>query len=65
MQQSFFSAQFSYPLRGNLADQDVAVVNFGTDPDDPVFVQVLQGVFTNVRDFPGNFFRPQLGVTGF
>ena len=64
-QQTFFRSQFGFALRSYLTNQDVAGVNFCTDVDDTFFIQVLQCIFAHVGDVSGDFFRSQLGVTGF
>ena len=53
-----------FALRGDLADHDIARLDFGTDTDDARFVQILQGVFTEVRDIVGNLFLAEFGVSG-
>ena len=49
-------------LRGDLAHQHVAGEHLGADADDAVGVQVGDHVVGDVRDFAGDFFRPQLRV---
>ena len=39
-------------------------LNLGTDVNDTGFIQIAQGFFTDVRNIAGDFFLPQLGVTG-
>src|SRR5690606_26291329 len=50
-------------LRRDLADENVARLNFSTDIGDASFVEVLQCFFRNVRNIAGDFLRPKLGVT--
>src|SRR4029079_3995674 len=48
----------------DLADQQVAVADLGTDPDDPALVEVRQDLLGDVGDVPGDLLRAQLGVAG-
>ncbi len=59
-QQLFFRRHRAFALRRDLADQDVAGANFGTDIDDAGFVEVLQRFFRDVRNVAGDFLRPEL-----
>ena len=64
-QQALFGGQFGFTLGGNLTDQDIAGVHFGTDADDTAFIQILDRVVRDVRDIPGDLFRSELGFAGF
>ena len=57
-QQFLFWGQFSFTLGGNLADQNVTGYHFGTNADNAIFVEIFQGIFTDVRDITGDLFRP-------
>jgi hypothetical protein len=63
-QKLFFRRHRAFALGGDLADQNVARLHFGTDIDDARLVEVAQRFFTDVRDVAGDLFRPQLGVAG-
>jgi hypothetical protein len=59
-QQPLLRGQLGLALRGDLADQDVAVDDLGADPDDAALVQVGQDLVGDVRDVPGDLLRPSL-----
>ena len=61
-QKLFFRRHRAFALRRDLADEDVARLNFRTDIDDAGFVEVLQRFFRNVRNVAGDFLRTELGV---
>ena len=61
-QKLFFRRHRAFALGGNLAHKDVARLHFGTDIDDPGFVEVAQGFLADVRDVARDLFRPQLRV---
>src|SRR5690606_35705972 len=63
-QKLLFRSQLGLALRGDLADQDVACHDFGTDIHDAGFVQLVQRGLTDVRNVRSDFFRAELGVTG-
>ena len=63
-QQSLLRGQLGLTLRGDLADQDVAVADLGTDAHDAALVQVGQHLVGDVRDVPGDLLGAQLGVAG-
>ena len=63
-QQFFFRRNRRFAFRRNLTDQNVTGLNFGTDVNDTGFIQIAQGFLTDVRNIAGDFFLPQLGVTG-
>ena len=60
----FLRGKLRLGLRGDLADEDVAGLHLGTDANDAVVVEVLQGFLTHVRDVARDFFGPELGVAG-
>ena len=51
-------------LRRDLADEDVARLHLGADAHDARLVEVLQRLFADVRDVPGDLFLAELGVAG-
>ena len=63
-EQALLSGQLGLTLRGDLADQDVAALDLGTDADDAALVQILQGILGDVGDITGDLLRSELGVTG-
>ena len=63
-QQALFGRLLRLTLRRDLADQDVARLDLGPDPDDAPVVEVGQDLLGEVRDVPGDLLGPQLGVTG-
>ena len=63
-EQAFLSGQLGLTLRGDLADQDVAALDLGTDADDAALVQILQGILGDVGDITGDLLRSELGVAG-
>src|SRR6185369_16569464 len=54
-QQLLFRGHRAFALRRHLAHQDVARIHLGADIDDAGLVQVLQSLFTDVRDVAGDF----------
>ena len=50
------------PFGRDLADQDVAGADLGADVDDPLLVEVLEGLLADVRDVAGDLLGPELGV---
>ena len=63
-QQALFRRQLGLALRRDLADEHVAGADLGADADDAAVVEVAQDVVAEVRDVPGDLFRPELGVAG-
>ena len=63
--EALFGSQFGFALGRDLADQDVPGIDFRADADDAVFVEILQGVIADVRDFAGDLFGTEFGVAGF
>src|SRR4051794_28498108 len=61
-EQLLFRRQLRLPLRGDLADEDVARLDRGADPDDAALVEVGQVALADVRDVAGDLFRTELGV---
>src|SRR3954454_9270463 len=63
-QQALLRGQLVLALVRDLADQDVAGADLGADVDDPLLVEVLEGLFADVRDVPRDLLGPELGVAG-
>src|SRR6478672_6231994 len=63
-QQALLRGQLGLALGRDLADQQVAVADLGTDADDAALVEVGEDLLGDVRDVPGDLLRPQLGVAG-
>ncbi len=63
-EQALLRGQLGLALRRDLADQDVAGDDFGTDADDAALVEVGEDLLGDVRDVPGDLLGAQLGVTG-
>src|SRR5690606_6909663 len=53
-----------FALGRDLADQDVARADLGTNIDDTGLIQLAQRRFTDVGDIGGDLLRPQLGFAG-
>ncbi len=64
-QESLLGSQLSLALRSNLSYEDIAGVDFGADSYDTFLIQILQSIFTHIRNVSGDLFRSQLGVSGF
>src|SRR6185312_16314457 len=62
-QELLFRRHRAFALRRDLADQDVAGVDFRADVDDAGLVEVLQRLFRHVRNVARDLFRAELGVT--
>ena len=65
VQQFLFGRQFGFAFGADLADQDVAGFDIGTDLDDPVLVQVSQRFLTNIGDIASEFLASQFGFADF
>ena len=63
-EQTLFSAELCFTLRGNFSDQDVAGAHLSTNTDDAALVQVGQQLGTNVRQIAGDLLFTKLGVAG-
>src|SRR4051812_11373145 len=63
-QQLLFRRQLALALRRDFADQDVARLHLGADAHDARIVEVLERLFTDVRDILGDFLFAELGVAG-
>ena len=59
-----FGRELGLALRRDLADEDVAGLHLGADADDARLVEVLEGLFADVRDVAGDFFLAELRVAG-
>ena len=64
-QQALLRRQFFFAFGRDLADQDIVRANFRTDTNDAAFVEVFDGIFTNVWNIPGDLFGAELGITRF
>ncbi len=63
-QQALLRGQLGLALRGDLADQDVAVADLRTDAHDAALVEVGEDLVGDVRDVPGDLLGTELGVAG-
>jgi hypothetical protein len=63
-QELLFGAQLGLPLRGDLADQDVAGLDLGADADDAGLVEVGERLLADVGDIAGDLLLAELGVAG-
>src|SRR5690554_2001278 len=63
-QQLLLRSQLGFALGRDLADQDVAGADLGTNIDDTGLIQLAQRRFTDVGNIGGDLLRPQLGVAG-
>src|SRR3990172_7221485 len=61
-QQPLLRGQHGFPFGGHLPHQDVARPHLGSNPNDPAFVEILQGVLTHVGRIACDLLLPQLGV---
>ncbi len=64
LEQLLLGGELGLALGRDLADQDVAGLDVGPDPDDAVLVQVAEQVLGDVGDVAGDLFGAQLGVAG-
>ena len=62
-QKLFFRRHRAFALRRNLADQNVARINLGTDIDNACLIEVFQSLFGDIRNIAGDFLRSKLGIT--
>jgi hypothetical protein len=60
VQQLLLGGQLALGLRRHLADQDVARLDVGADPDDPVVVEVPQRLLRDVGDVAGELLAAEL-----
>ncbi len=63
-QQLLLGGELALALGGDLADQDVAGLDLGADAHDARVVEVLEGLFADVRDVLRDLFLAELGVAG-
>ena len=63
MQQLLLRSEFYLALGDNLPDQNVAMADTRSLTDNAIFVQVPQGLFTDVGDVSGELFFAQTGFT--
>ena len=59
-----FGGELGLALRRDLADEDVARLHLGADAHDAGLVEVLEGLFADVRDVAGDLFLAELRVAG-
>src|SRR4030095_7392896 len=64
-EQLLFRGQLGLALGRDLADQYVARLDRGADPDDARLVEVAQRVLRDVRDVARDLLRAEFGVAGF
>ena len=64
LQELLLGRELGLALGGDLADQDVARLDLGADPDDAVLVQVPQDGLGDVGDVLGDLLGPELRVAG-
>ncbi len=64
-QQLFFRSQRGFALGRYFADQNVAGLYDGADADNAAFVKVAKERFADVGNVASDFFRTELGITGF
>ena len=62
VQQLFFGRQLALALGRDLADQDIARLDVGADPDDAVLVEVAQRFLRDVGDVAGELLAAELGL---
>ena len=60
---SFFRGEFGFALRRDFANKDIARLNFSTDADNTICSEVLEGLFTDVRNVACDFLWSKFGVT--
>ena len=63
-EQALLRGQLGLALGRDLADEDVAVADLGTDADDAALVEVGEDLLGDVRDVPGDLLGAELGVAG-
>ena len=63
-EQALLRGQLGLALGRDLADEDVAGDDLGTDTDDAALVEVGEDLLGDVRDVPGDLLGAELGVTG-
>src|SRR6266550_2091776 len=63
-QQPLLGRELGLALRGDLAHQDVALLDLSADVDDAALVEVAQCVVGDVRDVSGDLLGTELGLAG-
>ena len=58
----FFRRQLGFALRRDLADEDVARLYMGSDPDNAPLIEIHERLIGDVGNFPGDLFLAPLGV---
>src|SRR6185503_1528648 len=64
-EQLLFRSELRLALRRDLADQNVAMADLGTDADNAALVQIAQGMLRDVGNITRDFFRSELRVASF
>src|SRR5208283_2552784 len=64
-EQFFLGSQHCFSLRCDLADNNIAWLNFSAYSDYAAFVEVFERLLSHIRDVPGDVFRPEFSITGF
>ena len=62
---SFFRGKLGLALGSDLSDKDIAGMNFRTNSDYTVLVEILECIVAQVRDIPCDLFRSELCITAF
>ena len=63
-QEALLGGQLGLALGRDLADQHVAGLDLGADPDDPPLVEIGEDLLGEVGDVPGDLLGTELGVAG-
>lgn len=63
-QKLFFGRELGLRLRGNLADENVAGLDFRADADNAVAVEVFERLVADIGNVARDFLGPELGVAG-
>src|SRR6185312_3820637 len=61
-EEALLRGQLGLALRSDLADEDVAGPDLRPDVDDPLLVEVLEGLLADVRDVAGDLLGAELRV---
>src|SRR4029079_8045224 len=61
-EEALLRGELRLALRGDLAHEDVAGPDLRPDVDDPLLVEVLEGLLADVRDVAGDLLGPELRV---
>ena len=63
-EQAFFGGKLCLSLGGNLTHQNISGAHLGANPNDTHVVKIFKGILAYVGNIPGDFLRPELGVSG-